>query len=61
MLMLGGGLLVLGAIIWLVSLGIFKDPKVLATAMGFGSLAILGGGWWLELKTRFKTAGQALE
>ncbi len=60
MLMLGGGLLVLGVIIWLVSLGIFKDPTVLAVAMGIGTLAILGGGWWLELKTRFRTAGQAL-
>jgi hypothetical protein len=60
MLMLGGGLLVLGVIIWLVSLGIFKDPVVLAVAMGIGTLAILGGGWWLELKTRFRTAGQAL-
>ena len=60
MLMLGGGLLVLGAIIWLVSLGIFKDPTVLAIAMGIGSLVLLGGGWWLELKSRFRTAGHAL-
>ena len=60
MLMLGGGLLVLGAIIWLVSKKVFDDPKVLALALGIGSLAILGGGWWLELKTRFRTAGQAL-
>ena len=60
MLMLGGGLLVLGVIIWLVSLGIFEDPTVLAVAMGIGTLAILGGGWWLVLKTRFRTAGQAL-
>ncbi|MBI3861549.1 MAG: hypothetical protein HY290_06610 [Planctomycetia bacterium] len=60
MLMLGGGLLVLGLVIWLVSKGIFKDPKVLAIAMGVGSLAILGGGWGVMLKTRFRTAGQAL-
>ena len=60
MLMLGGGLLVLGAIIWLVSKKVFDDPKVLATALGIGSLAILAGGWWLELKTRYRTAGQAL-
>ena len=60
MLMLGGGLLVLGAIIWLVSKKVFDDPKVLAAALGAGSLAILGLGWWLELKTRFRTAGQAL-
>lgn len=60
MLMLGGGLLVLGLVIWLVSLGLFKDPKVLAIALGVGSLAILGGGWSVMLKTRYKTAGQAL-
>jgi len=60
MLTLGGGLLVLGAIIWLVSLGIFQDPTVLAVALGLGSAAILGGGWWLTLKSRFHIAGQAL-
>jgi hypothetical protein len=60
MLLLGGALLVLGVVIWLVSLGIFKDPTVLAVALGIGTLAILGGGWWLVLKTRFRTAGQAL-
>ncbi len=60
MLTLGGGLLVLGLVIWLVSLGIFKDPTVLAVAMGIGTAAILGGGWWLTLKSRFHMAGQAL-
>lgn len=60
MLMLGGGLLVLGVVIWLVSLGIFKDPTTLAVAMGAGSLAVLSGGWWLSLKTRYRIAGQAL-
>ena len=60
MLTLGGGLLVLGLVIWLVSLGIFKDPIVLAVAMGIGTAAIMGGGWWLTLKSRFRIAGQAL-
>ncbi len=60
MLILGGGLLVLGVVIWLVSLGIFANPIVLAIAMGIGTLAVLGGGWTLTLKTRFQIAGQAL-
>lgn len=60
MLTLGGGLLVLGIVIWLVSLGIFKDPTILAIAMGIGTAALMGGGWWLTLKSRFHMAGQAL-
>ena len=60
MLMLGGGLLVLGVIVWLVSKGIFEDKVLRAVTMGLGTLAILGVGGWLELKTRFRTAGQAL-
>lgn len=60
MLTLGGGLLVLGVVIWLVSLGIFKDPTVLAIAMGAGTAVLMGGGWWLTLKSRFHMAGQAL-
>jgi len=60
MLMLGGGLLILGFIIYLVQKGVFDYPAVLAVAMGIGTLAILAGGWWLVLKTRFRTAGQAL-
>ncbi len=60
MLFFGGGLAVLGLIVWLVSLGLFKDAKTIAVCLGIGSLAILGGGWLVELKTRFKVAGQAL-
>lgn len=60
MLFLGGGLLVLGAIVWLVSLGVFKDPLVLAISMGIGTLAILGGGWCFTLKSRLQIAGKAL-
>src|SRR5690242_9904200 len=59
-LMIGGGLCVLGLVIWLVSLGVFKDPHVLAIALGIGTLAILGIGWYFALRTRFRTAGQAI-
>jgi hypothetical protein len=60
MLMIGGGLCVLGIIVWLVSKGIFENKLVLAAALGAGTLAILGGGWFTALRTRFHVAGQAL-
>ncbi len=60
MLMIGGGLCVLGLVIWLISLGVFKDPHVLAVALGVGTLAILGAGWYFTLRTRFRIAGQAI-
>jgi hypothetical protein len=60
MLTIGGGLCVLGLIVWLVSLGVFEDPRVLAAALGVGTLAILGAGWFVALRTRFRIAGQAL-
>ena len=60
MLMIGGGLCVLGIIVWLVSKGVFENPLVLAIALGVGTLAILGAGWFVALRTRFRIAGQAL-
>lgn len=60
MLLIGGGLSVLGLIVWLVSIGVFDDPRHVAVALGAGSLAILAGGWATALKTRYRLAGQAL-
>ncbi len=60
MLSLGGSLSVLGLIVWLTSLGVFENKVVLAAALGAGTLSLLGGGWWLVLKTKFRLAGQAL-
>jgi hypothetical protein len=57
---IGGGLCVLGLVIWLVSLGIFKNPRVLAGIMGIGTLAVLGAGWFVTLRTKYRMAGQAL-
>ena len=59
-LTIGGCLCVLGLIVWLVSLGIFNNPHVLAVALGLGTLALLGAGWFLALRTRYHIAGQAL-
>ncbi len=60
MLTLGGGLFVLGLLIWLVSWGVFQNPAILAVALGIGTVAIMGAGWWVVFLTRFRIAGQAL-
>jgi hypothetical protein len=60
MLILGGGLCVLGLVVWLTSLGIFENKIILAAALGAGTVATLGAGWFVTLKTRFHLAGQAL-
>jgi hypothetical protein len=60
MLILGGGLVVLGLLIWLVSLNIFPRNYVLAAILGAATLAVLGSGWLVVLKTRYRIAGQAL-
>ena len=50
----------LGLVVWLTSLGVFKNPHVLAAALGIGTLAIVGSGWFVTLRTRFRVAGQVL-
>ena len=60
MLTLGGGLLILGLIILLVHWLDVEAAVVIAGSMGAGTLAVLSGGWWLTLRTKYKTAGRAL-
>jgi len=60
LLFLGGGLSVIGLIAWLISLGVFDDPLVLAFALGAGTLALLTSGWGVVLRTQHRLAGQAL-
>ncbi len=60
MLILGGGLAVLGLIIVLNNIGFFENKSRLAAALGLGTLGILGAGWFVVLKTRYRIAGQAL-
>jgi len=60
LLFFGGGLSVLGLIAWLVSLGVFDDPRILAVALGAGTLALLSSGWGVVLRTKYRLAGQAL-
>jgi len=60
MLMIGGGLSVLGLLIYLVSIGLFDNPIYAATALGLGSIALLASGWGVVIRTHYRTAGQAL-
>ena len=60
MLTIGGGLLVLGLIILLINWFDVKTAVVIAGSMGAGTLAVLAVGWWLTLRTKYKTAGRAL-
>ena len=60
MLLLGGALAVIGLLVWLISIGIFENVKIVAVCLGIGTLLILGTGWWLKLKTKFHVAGQAV-
>ena len=60
LLTIGGGLAILGLIIWLVSIGIFANSLAVALVMGVASLALLGAGWWVTLHTSHRVAGHAL-
>jgi hypothetical protein len=56
----GGGLLVVGGVIWLASLGIFKNELVVAGSMGTGTLLLLASGIATIKLTRHNLAGRAL-
>ncbi|QDT36607.1 hypothetical protein [Stratiformator vulcanicus] len=56
----GASLLVFGLVLWLWSSGIFDNPAVAATALGFGNLVVLIAGIGLVRKTRYETAGRGL-
>ena len=56
----GGALLAVGLVIFLSSLGIFKNAMVVASAMGVGTLATLAGGISIVRFTRHTLAGRAL-
>jgi hypothetical protein len=57
---LGGALFVLGLVIWLATVGIFKNPVTVAVALGLGNGLVLGLGWLVTGRTRYQTAGRAL-
>jgi hypothetical protein len=56
----GGVLLVVGMVIWLASLGLFKNVLVVAACMGAGTLAVTAGGFAMIKFTRYQLAGRAM-
>jgi len=56
----GGVLLVVGLVIWLASLGVFKNTLVVAACLGAGTLVLLAGGCATVRLTRYQLAGRAL-
>lgn len=63
MLGIGGALFVLGLVIWLAAMGLFKifqEPLTQAIALAAANLAVLAAGWAVLLRTRYQMAGRAL-
>ncbi len=60
MLMAGGSLLAVGLVIWLASLGVFRNPWVVAGTLGIANLACLGGGFAVIRAKRYPLAGRGL-
>ena len=60
LLAIGGVLMVVGLLVWLISKGLFSEPLPLAIVLGSASLGLVVAGWFTSLKTKFKIAGKAL-
>ena len=60
LMLVGGGLLVAGFLVWLRVWTVFKDPMVVAAAIGMLIAAIIGSGIALVRFTRYKMAGTGL-
>jgi len=60
MMACSGGLLVLGFVGWLWSIGLFKEPLVAAVAIGVANLTVLGIGMSLVKFSRYQLAGGGL-
>jgi len=60
MMALGGGLLVLGFVIWLWKTGVFANPLIVAGIVGITTLGTLLSGVALRKLTRYELAGNGL-
>ena len=60
LMFVGGGLLVLGFVGWLWSIGLFDQPIIAAVIIGATTLSVLAAGIVLVKKTRFELAGTGL-
>lgn len=60
MMMCGGGLLVVGFVVWLWSIGLFANPVTVALIIGSATLGTIAGGILLYSRTRYRQAGTGL-
>ncbi len=60
MMACGSGLLMLGFVVWLWTVGIFENPLVIATSTGVATLSVLGAGISMVRKSRYQLAGRWL-
>ena len=60
MMMVGGGMLVIGFVVWLWSIGLFENPMVVAVVMGGGIAALIAAGISIVKFTRYRLAGNGL-
>ena len=60
MMMCGGGVLVLGFIGWLWSIGVFENPVVVAATLGTITLSVLAAGVAMVRYTRYQLAGTGM-
>ncbi len=60
LMLVGGGLLVIGLVIWLWSVGVFANRLVVASCLGAASAALLGAGLAGFHYTRYKTASKGI-
>lgn len=56
----GGGLMILGFVIWLWTKGVFENPLIAASTIGAINLAVLGCGVSMIRWTRYQLAGRGL-
>ena len=60
LMLCGGGLLVLGLVIWLWSIGVFANKLVVASCLGVGNAALLAVGVLGTRYSPYQTAGKAI-
>ncbi len=60
LMLCGAGLLVLGLVVWLWSIGIFENKLVVATCLGVANFALLSVGVSGTRFTRYQTASKAI-
>ena len=60
MMLSGGGLLVIGFVAWLWSVGLFENPIIISGVVGAATLSLLAGGVAMVRLTRYQLAGRGI-